>query len=228
MVNVISEICLKELKTRFGSKKVLFPLFISLGFPILVFIPRLQEAMTHTDPETEFIRLLFFLIIPTMVVTIVGITSFISEIRWKTIKPLLVAPISEGEILIGKSLACIIPGVLIEAILSVIIILSVQTLDLSILLLLFVIGPLSVIFTTFIFIIGVSKFPAIADGGGSILMPMGSISLVFLLFLGLKIILQLSTITVYIFLALILSLLIPLVFLVAKNLFNRETLVLSI
>ncbi|MHA1968531.1 MAG: hypothetical protein ACW964_12085, partial [Candidatus Hodarchaeales archaeon] len=112
-----------------------------------------------------------------------------------------------------KSLACIIPGVLIEAILSVIVILSVQTLDLSILLLLFVIGPLSVIFTTFIFIIGISKFPAIVDGGGSILMPMGSISLVFLLFLGLKIFLQLSTITVYI---------------VAKNLFNRETLVLSI
>lgn len=163
-----------------------------------------------------------------MVTTLVGITSFINEIRWKTIKPLLVAPISEGEILIGKSLVCMIPKLIAEILVSGIIILSVQTLDLSILLLLFVVGPLSVIFTNFIFTIGVSKFPAIADAGGSILMPMGSISLVFLLFLGLKVFFQLSTITAYIFLALILSLLIPLAFVVAKNLFNRENLVLAI
>ncbi|MFX0085584.1 MAG: ABC transporter permease subunit, partial [Candidatus Hodarchaeota archaeon] len=125
MVNIILEICKKELKTRFGSKRVLLPLLIPIGIPILVFIPEIQEVMSQTEPESELVSFLLFLLIPVMVTTLVGITAFINEIRWKTIKSILVAPVSEGEILLGKSLACIVVGLLVEVLISGLILISV-------------------------------------------------------------------------------------------------------
>ena len=228
MVNITLEICKKELKTRFGSRKVLLPLLISMGIPILVFIPELQELMSQTDPESEFTRFLLFLIIPIMATTLIGITSFINEIRWKTIKPLLAAPVTEGEIILGKSLACIITGLSVELVLSGFIILSVKTINISIIMLLSVIGPLSVVFTTFVFIVGLIKFPTIADGGGAILLPMSGCLIIFLILIILKGFIPENPLLIYIILASMIVLLIGLIFSLTKKWFNRETLVLSI
>ncbi len=228
MVNIIIEICKKELKMRFGSKRVLLPLLISMGIPTLVFIPKLQELMSQTDPESELIRFLFFLIIPIMATTLIGITSLINEIRWKTIKPLLVAPVTEGEIILGKSLACIITGLSVEQVLSGIIFLSVKPINTSTLMLLGVVGPLSVVFTTFVFIIGLIKFPTIAEGGGAILLPMSGCLIIFLIFIILKGFIHGDLVLIYTILGLMLLLLIGLIFSLAKKWFNREALVLSI
>ncbi|MHA2202510.1 MAG: hypothetical protein ACW991_02365, partial [Candidatus Hodarchaeales archaeon] len=179
MTNLAAAICKKELKIRFGSKRVFIPMLFSVGLPMLVFIPRLLEAFSFNTPENEYLRFMFFLILPVMVTTLVGINTFINEIRWKTIKPLLVTPISEGEILLGKSMACIGVGLVTEAFLSGLILFSLNSVDESTILLFIAIGPLSVIFTTLVFIIGTSRFPAIAEGGGAILMPMGGLIIIF-------------------------------------------------
>ncbi len=228
MIDIAAAICKKELKIRFGSKRVLLPMLFSIGIPMLVFIPRLLEAFSQTEPESEYIRFMFFLIIPAMVTTLVGINSFISEIRWKTINHLLVAPISESEIFLGKSMACIIAGLATEVILSGLVLLSLDSVDISIILLLFAIGPLSVILTTFIFIIGTSRFPTIAEGGGVILMPVGGLSIIFMIFFLLFGILQMRIIVVYSILALIITILVCVAYFGARRWFNGEILVLSI
>ena len=228
MVSVVMEICKKELKTRFGSKRVLLPMLIPIGMPILIFIPRLLEVMSQTDLESEFLRFLLFLILPVLVTTLVGITTFINEIRWKTIKSLLVAPVSEGDIFIGKSLACIITGLVTEAFLSIIIIFSLNIVDISVILLLFVIGPLSVIFTTFIFVMGTSRFPTIAEGGGAILMPTSGLLIIFIIFLILRTFFQITSMLSYLTLALVIVILICITYLLGIRWFNRETLLLTI
>jgi len=199
-----------------------------MGIPILVFVPKLQELMSRTDPESEFTRFLLFLIIPIMATTLIGITSFINEIRWKTIKPLLAAPVTEEEIILGKSLACIITGLSVELGLAGIIFLTIKPINSSVLMLLGVVGPLSVIFTTFVFIIGLIKLPTIADGGGAILLPMSGFLIIFLIFIVLKGIIQEDSVLIYTILILMLLLLIGLIFSLTKKWFNRETLVLSI
>jgi len=199
-----------------------------MGIPILVFVPKLQELMSRTDPESEFTRFLLFLIIPIMATTLIGITSFINEIRWKTIKPLLAAPVTEEEIILGKSLACIITGLSVELGLAGIIFLTIKPINSSVLMLLGVVGPLSVIFTTFVFIIGLIKLPTIADGGGAILLPMSGLLIIFLIFIVLKGIIQEDSVLIYTILILMLLLLIGLIFSLTKKWFNRETLVLSI
>lgn len=228
MANVVTEICKKELRSRFGSKSVFLSMLLTTGIPMLVFIPQLLEAMSQAEPGSEYLSFLLFLVIPVMATTLVGINTFINEIRWKTIKFLLVAPVSEEEIFIGKSLACIIVGLLVDVILSLIVLLSLDRLDISVILLLFVIGPLSVIFTTFIFIIGTSRFPIIAEGVGAIIMPMGGLLFVFLNYLFLKEFLKVSPSLINVVLALIIASLTCLTYFIAKKSFNREILILSI
>ncbi|MHA2293652.1 MAG: hypothetical protein ACXACK_15940 [Candidatus Hodarchaeales archaeon] len=228
MVNIVTEICKKELKIRFGSKKAFLPIIFSLGLPILVFIPRLQDTISHVEPGSEYLSLMFFLIIPVMITTLVGINTFVNEIRWKTIKSLLVAPVSEEEILFGKSLACIIPGLLVVGSLSSFFIITLENLKMSLLILFFVLGPLSVIFTTLIFIIGTSRFPSIAEGGGAILMPIGGLLIIFLIFIFIKELLNIPLMITYLILALIIAILTCGTFFLAKKCFNRDILVLSV
>ncbi|MFX0095994.1 MAG: hypothetical protein ACFFBD_29920 [Candidatus Hodarchaeota archaeon] len=217
MANVVTEICKKELRSRFGSKSVFLSMLLTTGIPMLVFIPQLLEAMSQAEPGSEYLSFLLFLVIPVMATTLVGINTFINEIRWKTIKFLLVAPVSEEEIFIGKSLACIIVGLLVDVILSLIVLLSLDRLDISVILLLFVIGPLSVIFTTFIFIIGTSRFPIIAEGVGAIIRPMGGLLFVFLNYLFLKEFLKVSPSLINVVLALIIASLTCLTYFIAKK-----------
>ncbi len=228
MVEVEIEICKKELRTRFGSKSVVLPMLLAIGIPILVFVPQLLEVMNQSEPRTEYISLMFFLVIPVMITTLVGIHTFINEIRWKTIKSILVAPISEGEIFLGKSMACIIVGLLVEAFLSVIVLIFVDDVAVSILLLIFLIGPLSVIFTTFIFILGTLRFPAIAENGGAVLMPMGGLFIVFLISIFLKEFLGISSMLHGILLSFIITILTGGAYYISKKWFNRERLVLSV
>jgi ABC-type transport system involved in multi-copper enzyme maturation permease subunit len=228
MVNVVTDICKKELRTRFGSRSVVLPMLIAIGIPILIFIPQLLEIMVQEEPGSEYLSLMFFLIIPVMLTTLVGINTFINEIRWKTIKSLLVAPVSEGEIFIGKSMACIIVGLLVEAILSVIVLISINDLNISLLMLLFILGPLSVIFTTFMFILGILRFPTIAENGGAVLMSICGLFTIFMISLFLKEFLGLNPTLYGVMLSLIIMLLTCGAFYLAKIWFNRERLVLGI
>ncbi|MFX0015969.1 MAG: hypothetical protein ACFFB2_16105 [Promethearchaeota archaeon] len=228
MIKIAIVICKKELKIRFGSRRVLIPMVFSLGLPMLVFIPSLLDAFSESEPENDFFRFLLFLILPVLVTTLVGINTFINEIRWKTIKPLLVTPISEKEIFLGKSMACIVAGLITQVLLSGIILFTVNLVQLSTILLLFIIGPLSVIFTTFIFIIGTSRFPTVAEGGGAVLMPIGGLLIILMIFFLFVSYLQFTKILGYALLALILLILVFMTYFLAKKWFNREILVLAL
>lgn len=228
MINVAIEICKKELRTRFGSKRVVLPMLLTLGIPMLVFIPQLLETMVQTEPGSEYLSFMFFLLIPVMSTTLVGINSFINEIRWKTIKSILVAPVSEGEILIGKSMAVILVGLLVEAFMAVIVLISIADLNVSLLMLILVIGPLSVIFTTFIFVMGTSRFPAIAENGGAVLMPMGGLIFIFMISFFLKEFLGIIPPLHGVMLSLVITFLTFGAYYLAKKWFNRERLVLSV
>lgn len=225
---MVTEICYKELKVRFGSMKVLLPMLISLGIPVVAFMPQLLVSMSQTNLEFEYINMLFFLMLPVMGTTLIGITTFINEIRWKTIKPLLAAPVSEEVILLGKSLACVIAGITIDGILVLLILFSGVPFSLSRILLLFVVGPLSVIFTTFLFILGASKLPSIVEGGGVVLMPMGGLLIIFSIFFLLNGIFQFDTVMTYLVLSVGLLVAIFVTFFLAQRLFDRETLVLAV
>jgi ABC-type transport system involved in multi-copper enzyme maturation permease subunit len=228
MVNVVTDIGKKELRTRFGSKSVVLPILLAMGLPLLVFIPQLLKTMNQAEPGSEYISLMFFLVFPVMITTLVGIHTFINEIRWKTIKSILVAPISEGEIFLGKSMACIVVGLLVEAFLSMIVLIFVDDVTISILLLIFLIGPLSVIFTTFIFILGTLRFPAIAENGGAVLMPIGGLLIIFLISIFLKEFLVIDPTLHGVMLSLIITIFTGGAYYISKKWFNRERLVLSV
>ena len=98
--------------------------------------------------------------------------AFLNEIKWKTIKSLLVAPVSEKEIFMGKSLACIITGLIVEVCLAVIILAFLPIpVDVPILITLLVIGPLLIMFATFLIISATSRFPSSAEGGAAAFIP---------------------------------------------------------
>ena len=227
MVNISIEICKKELLTRFGSKASAIPLFFTFIIPILVFLPQMYNLFKSSEKESHLIAMMFFLILPIMVTNIIGISAFINEIRWKTIKTLLITPIDMGELFIGKSLACIVTGTIADLCISLYLINSGINLNFSNMILFFVLGPFTIIFTTFILIIGTSKYPKIAENGGGIYFSIIALMIVFLLLFSLQIFLNTAQEFIDILFIIITGLLSLLAYFYAKKIFSTEILVTS-
>ena len=225
--NIIIEICKKELKTRLGSKATIIPLIFTFILPVIVFLPKIYLLFSAQKSEPNYFSFIMFLIIPVMMTNIIGIHSFINEIRWKTFKTLLVAPIDIEEILIGKSLACILVGIIADLLLSLILLITGININLSILLLFFCLGPLVVIYATFLLVLGTLKFPKIAELGGGLYFSISghviaflAIFLINIVFSGFQLLIDfLSIIMVSIF-----SLI---TYFSSKKMFNKEYLALS-
>lgn len=224
---IIIEICKKELAIRFGSKASNIYLLLTLAIPMAVFLP--QTTQVFLSPSTEYsdIKLVFFLIIPIMISNLIGISTFINEIRWKTIKTLLIAPIDMNEIFLGKSLACILAGIVTDLLLAGFLVINGISINISILMLFFVIGPLIVILSTFLLIIITIKYPNLAENGGSLYFSMGGLMLVFLLLFIIKFLLNVPQFTIDIIYSLIIGILAFSTFYYAKNIFNKDQLALS-
>lgn len=79
-----------------------------LQFPALVGLPEqyLLQAMLLSGMQS------LFLIIPLMIPMIIAVYSIIGEKQTRTLEALLATPITTGELLAGKCLAAITPGVL--------------------------------------------------------------------------------------------------------------------
>ena len=171
MISPVVAIAKKELKVRFGSKSAIFPIIITVVFPLYVFVPTLIEMLTDASPESKYVGFMFFLMVPTIGTTLVGINAFINEIRWNTMQTLLLSPISKNDIFLGKSLSSIGMGLLIEMFLVIILLFFVSPLKPSLYLLFFLVGPLAIVFITFSFILGIAKFPVLSESGGSMIFP---------------------------------------------------------
>jgi len=122
-------------------------------------------------------------------------------------------------------LACIVPGLIVEACLAVIIlILLLIPVDTPILIILLAIGPLLVMFATFMIIAATSRFPgsAAAGVGAASFIPMIAIVAVFFLCFFLQILLQMNPLAMQVMLALIIAALTFVTYFIATKWFNRE------
>jgi ABC-type Na+ efflux pump permease subunit len=88
----------------------------SLGEDELSMIPpQLQDL----DPQQAFLIILndqfmfYFLLIPMMLPVYIAAYSIIGEKETKSLEPLLATPVSTGDLLVGKSLAAVLPAVLL-------------------------------------------------------------------------------------------------------------------
>ena len=228
MNSVIAEIGKKELKTTFRSKSIIIPLLMGIGIPLFAgLFVTLQLAAEGS--ELIYAPLLFLQVLPAVIITaLVGLNAFSNEINWRTIKSLLVAPVSEKEIFIGKSLACIVTGLVVEACLAVIILILLPiAVDIPILVILLAIGPLLVMFATFMIIAVTSRFPssAAAGVGAAAFIPMIAILAVFFLCFFLQMLLQMNPIAMQVMIALIVATLTFVTYFIATKWFNRERLV---
>ena len=225
MDSVIIEIGKKELKTTFKSKAIILPLLMAIGIPLFAII-QVLPAIAQGGTEGVYAILLMLLLIPTVITSLVGMNAFLNEIKWRTIKSLLVAPVSEKEIFIGKSLACIIAGLIVEVCLVVIVFIFLPiAVDIPILIILLVIGPLLVMFATFLIIAATSKFPSSAEGGAAGFIPFGGITGIFLFCFFLQRLLQIGPTLTNIMIALVIAVLTILTYFIATKWFNRERLV---
>jgi ABC-type transport system involved in multi-copper enzyme maturation permease subunit len=227
IIEIQFEICKKELQTRLGSKSMLFPLVLTFAIPIFVFLPQIYQMFSSPKEETKFISLIFFLIIPVMITNTIGINTFINEIRWKTIKTLLVAPIDVGEIFLGKCLACVVVGVVTDLLLSFSLLIWGIEINFSIFVLFFCLGPLIVVYTTFLLVIGTLKFPKIAETGAGVYFSIGGLLFIFFLLFLLYLVLNESQFYFDILSIFVMSILSFITYFSAKKLFNKEKLVLS-
>jgi len=229
MNNVIVEIGKKELKTTFKSKSVILPMLLAIGIPLFALIPQLPKAAAEGGLEGVYLIIFMLLLIPTVITSLVGMNAFLNEIKWRTIKSLLVAPVSKKEIFVGKSLACIIAGLIVEACLTVVILAFLPIpVDVPILITLLVIGPLLIMFATFLIISATSRFPSSAEGGAAAFIPVGGIMTVFLLCFFLQRLLKIGPTLTNIMIALILAVLTFVTYIIATKWFNRERLVAAL
>ena len=227
MGNISIEICKKEFLARFGSKASFIPLIITFAIPIIVFIPQMFIMFKSPEKESKLVAWMFFLILPVMVTNIIGISAFINEIRWKTIKTLLIAPIDMSQLFIGKSLASIMTGIIADFFISLFLIGNGISLNFTNALLFFILSPLTIIFSTFILIIGTSKYPKVAENGGGIYFSIIALIIVFSLLLILQTVLNTAQEVIDILFILIIGLLSLITYFYAKKLFNTETLATS-
>jgi ABC-2 type transport system permease protein len=92
---------------------VLFPLFVSIGLPLVV---RFAGSKSGGIPVAMLPRLLnsfafFFIIGAAVLPTAIASYSLVGEKVEKSLEPLLATPTSDGEILLGKSLAAFLPPI---------------------------------------------------------------------------------------------------------------------
>lgn len=70
-----------------------------------------KDQMLYVFLNYTFLPL--FLIVPVMVTAIIGTNALMGEKERKTLETLLYAPISQGNLLLAKALAALVPGVLV-------------------------------------------------------------------------------------------------------------------
>ncbi|MCW4011329.1 MAG: ABC transporter permease [Candidatus Bathyarchaeota archaeon] len=89
------------------------------GFlPLIANLPQdIQAMLAQMEPNQVMVYIMavyffapFFLIIPIMASSVMGSDSFAGEKERKTIEALLATPLTDGELLLGKSLVSFIPA----------------------------------------------------------------------------------------------------------------------
>ncbi len=112
-------IATKDFKIFLRKRNVLystiyFPLIASIGLPLLTYFignrPRGNSAVTLTTLMNSFS--FFFIIGAVALPTAIASYSIVGEKVEKSLEPLLGTPITDGELLLGKSIAAFLPPII--------------------------------------------------------------------------------------------------------------------
>ena len=92
---------------------VLFPLIVSIGLPLVVhFAGQKHGGITASHlPTTLNAFSFFFIIVAAYLPTAIASYSLVGEKVEKSLEPLLATPITDGELLLGKSIAAFFPPI---------------------------------------------------------------------------------------------------------------------
>ncbi len=109
-------IAVKDFKVFLRKRNVLyttiyFPLIVSIGLPLLIYFvgnrPRGNSAVTLTTLMSSFS--FFFIIGAVGLPMAIASYSIVGEKLEKSLEPLLATPITDSELLLGKSIAAFLP-----------------------------------------------------------------------------------------------------------------------
>lgn len=93
---------------------VLLPIIVSVGLPLIINYAATKSGGSDLQPAVIAPILdafaFFFVIIAAIIPTAIASFSIVGEKIQKSLEPLLATPISDGEILLGKSLAAFLPS----------------------------------------------------------------------------------------------------------------------
>ena len=89
---------------------VLFPLIVSIGLPLVIRLVGAKLSSTQLPIRLDAFSF-FFLIGAATLPTILASYSLVGEKIEKSLEPLLATPITDSELLLGKSIAAFIPPV---------------------------------------------------------------------------------------------------------------------
>jgi len=116
----------KDLKVFIRKRSILystiyFPLIVSVGLPILVYFLGARNGgftarLSILLPAFSFLFILIAVILPTYIASY----SIVGEKVEKSLEPLLATPITDSELLLGKSIAAFLPPMIAVYIGSVI------------------------------------------------------------------------------------------------------------
>lgn len=84
-----------------------------LPAPLLHEVAGLSPLQTMVVLMTGYLLAPMFLILPLMLSSIVGADSFVGEKERKTLEALLYTPASDAELFLGKTLAAVVPAILL-------------------------------------------------------------------------------------------------------------------
>ncbi len=100
-------------KKRFAVYSlVALPLVLSIGLPVLLWLIVRNGQTSVTELEVLLNASSFlFVILATLTPTVLASYSFLGEKLDKSLEPLLASPATDGELLLGKGMAALLPSV---------------------------------------------------------------------------------------------------------------------
>lgn len=92
---------------------IIMPVAIGIAFPVITFFIRNLSQSSYVALLPVFTALLFwFIILAAIIPVAVASYSIVGEKLEKTLEPLLATPLTDGEIILGKTLSVFIPCIL--------------------------------------------------------------------------------------------------------------------
>jgi ABC-2 type transport system permease protein len=111
-------IATKDLKSFIRKRTVLYtvvllPLLLSVLFPVVLEISARKSGGLHASALATLLPAFafFYVIIPAITPTPIASYSIVGEKIEKSLEPLLATPTTDGEILLGKSIAAFLPAI---------------------------------------------------------------------------------------------------------------------